>query len=89
MQGFTIGIRGWNFQWATALFGDLADRQSGMGYGALVSAPAILFLFTHGIAARGAINVDVFVVSPMQVDDEITVGLDQKGPVLLPADQAV
>ena len=69
------------------MFGDLADRQSGMGYGALICAPAILFLFAQGIAARGAINGNVFVVSPMQVDDEITVGLDQKGPVLLPADQ--
>lgn len=63
IQGFSIGIRGWNFEWAKALFGELGDRQYGMGYGALLCASAFLFLFTQGIAARGAINGDVFVVS--------------------------
>lgn len=62
-QGFGIGIRGFTFEWLTALFGDLGDRQFGMGYGALLVASAFLFLFTQGIAARGAINGDVFVVS--------------------------
>lgn len=62
-QGFGIGIRGFNFEWLTALFGDLGDRQFGMGYGALLLASAYLFLLTQGIAARGAINGDVFVVS--------------------------
>ena len=60
-QGFAIGIRGWNFAWAEAVFGPLGDRQFGMGYGALALASAFLFLFTQGIAARGAINGDVFV----------------------------
>ena len=63
LQGFSIGIRGWNFGWATALFGELGDRQYGMGYGALICAAAFLFIFTQGLAARGAINGDVFVVS--------------------------
>ena len=62
-QGFGIGIRGFNYEWLTALFGDLGDRQFGMGYGALMLASSFLFLFTNGIAARGAINGDVFVVS--------------------------
>jgi iron(III) transport system permease protein len=34
-----------------------------MGYGAMVTASAFLFLFTQGLAARGAINGDVFVTS--------------------------
>ncbi len=62
-QGFGIGIRGFNFEWLTTIFGDLDDRQFGMGYGALLLASSFLFLFTQGIAARGAINGDVFVVS--------------------------
>ena len=62
-QGFGIGIRGFNFAWLTTLFGDLGDRQFGIGYGALIVASSFLFLFTQGIAARGAINGDVFVVS--------------------------
>jgi iron(III) transport system permease protein len=61
-QGFGIGIRGFNFEWLTALFGDLGDRQFGMGLGAMMVASAFLFIFTQGIAARGAINGDVFVV---------------------------
>ncbi len=62
-QGFGIGLRGWNYGWLEALFGALDDRQFGMGYGAMLLATAFLFLLTQGIAARGAINGDVFVVS--------------------------
>ena len=63
LQGFSIGIRGWNFGWLQVFFGNLNDRQYGMGYGGMLVAVAFLFLFTQGIAARGAINGDVFVVS--------------------------
>ena len=62
-QGFGIGLRGFQYQWLTAIFGELGDRQFGMGYGALLLASAFLFLFTQGIAARGAVGGDVFVVS--------------------------
>ena len=61
-QGFAIGIRGWNFEWLNALFGELGDRQFGMGSGAMLVASAFLFIFTQGIAARGAVNGDIFVV---------------------------
>lgn len=61
-QGFAIGIPGFTFDWLTALFGELGDRQFGMGYGAMICASAFLFIFTQGIAARGAVNGDVFVV---------------------------
>lgn len=63
IQGFSIGIRGWNYEWLTAAFGKLDGRQFGMGYGGLFLASSFLFLLTQGIAARGAINGDVFVVS--------------------------
>ncbi|MEP3048276.1 MAG: iron ABC transporter permease [Roseibium sp.] len=62
-QGFGIGLRGWTFSWQETLFGPLGDRQFGMGYGAMLLATSFLFLFTQGIAARGAVNGDVFVVS--------------------------
>jgi len=62
-QGFAISLRGWNFGWLEALFGPLGDRQFGMGYGAMLLASAFLFFLTQGIAARGAVNGDVFVVS--------------------------
>ncbi|MDA9303440.1 iron ABC transporter permease [Planktomarina temperata] len=63
LQGFSIGIRGWNFGWLRVFLGDLNDRQYGMGYGGMLVTVAFLFLCTQGIAARGAINGDVFVVS--------------------------
>lgn len=62
-QGFGIGIRGFNFDWLKALFGEPKIRQFGMGYGSMLCASAFLFLLTQGIAARGAVNGDVFVVS--------------------------
>jgi iron(III) transport system permease protein len=60
-QGLGIGLRGFTAEWLTALFGPLEDRQFGMGYGAMITASSFLFLFTQGIAARGAVNGDVFV----------------------------
>ncbi len=62
IQGYAIGHRGWRFEWLTALFGEIDDRQFGMGYGALLTAGAFLFLFTLGLAGRGAVGGDVFVV---------------------------
>jgi iron(III) transport system permease protein len=62
-QGFGIGMRGWNFAFLTDLFGPFPDRQFSMGYGALLTGTALLFLLTLGIASRGAVGGDVFVVS--------------------------
>ncbi len=61
-QGFAIGIRGFNYQSLEALFGPLDGRQFGMGLGAFLVAASFLFLFTQGVAARGAVGGDVFVV---------------------------
>jgi len=61
-QGFAIGIRGWNANWLAAVAGPLDDRQFGLGYGALLLTATFLFYLTTGLAARGAVNGDVFVV---------------------------
>ena len=61
-QGFLIGIGGWEYASLEGLFGPLGDRQFGMGYGALLVSATFLFLFAQGLAARGAINGDGFVV---------------------------
>ena len=61
-QGFAIGIRGFNAEWLNTLFGELDDRQFGFGYGATLLAASFLFYLCTGIAARGYINGDVFVV---------------------------
>jgi len=61
-QGFGIGIRGWNFNFLAVLFGDLGDRQFGVGYGAMAVALSLLFYLSTAIAARGAVNGDIFIV---------------------------
>ena len=61
-QGFAIGIAGWEIGLFERAFGPLDDRQYGMGYGAVLVCGAFLFLLTRGIAARGMIKGDVFVV---------------------------
>ncbi len=61
LQGFAIGIAGWEYRILENLLGPV-DRQFGLGYGALLTAAAFLFLMTQGIASRGHINGDVFVV---------------------------
>ena len=62
-QGLAIGIQGWQFAALKSLFGELGDRQFGLGYGALFVGLSFLFMITNGAAARGAVNGDVFVVS--------------------------
>lgn len=62
LQGFAIGLRGWSWDWLSSLFGELDDRQFGMGWGALLVSGAFLFLLTLGLAARGAVGGDEFVV---------------------------
>src|SRR5690606_8826874 len=54
--------RGFEWRWLTALFGELDIRQFGMGWGAVLVGTAFLFLFTLGLAARGAVGGDEFVV---------------------------
>ena len=61
-QGFAIGIAGWEYALLEHAFGPLNDRQFGMGYGAVLVSGAFLFLLTRGIAARGLIKGDVFIV---------------------------
>lgn len=61
-QGFAIGIRGYSYEALETLLGELDGRQFGMGFGAFLVASSFLFLLTQGIAARGAIGGDVFVV---------------------------
>jgi iron(III) transport system permease protein len=62
IEGFAIGIRGWNVPALESAFGPVAP-QPGMGYGALLAGTALLFILTTGLARRGAMRGDVFVVS--------------------------
>jgi iron(III) transport system permease protein len=66
LQGFSIGLRGWSYSALEAWFGSV-DPQTGWGAGALVVAAALLFILSIGIARRGTMRGDVFVVSSIAV----------------------
>ncbi|BBK39065.1 iron ABC transporter permease [Allostella sp. ATCC 35155] len=59
-QGFAVGIRGWTAPWLEALFGELDDRQFGIGIGGAVAAVGFLFQASDGLALRGAFKGDRF-----------------------------
>ena len=60
LQGFSIGIGGWQFETLQEIFGPV-EAQEGMGYGAVLVGLAFLFILTSGIAARGFASGDAFV----------------------------
>ena len=61
LQGFAIAHRGPSWLWLRELLAPARPRQFGMGYGALLTGTAFLFLFTAGVARRGALKGDEFV----------------------------
>ena len=58
-QGFILGLHGWGWDFLRDIFGPTVQTQMGLGYGALLVCGGFLFLFTQGLAARGAIKGDV------------------------------
>ena len=61
LQGFLIGIAGWNLPSLEAAFGPMPP-QEGMGAGALVAGTAFVMLLAAGLARRGAMRGDLFLV---------------------------
>jgi iron(III) transport system permease protein len=63
LQGLAIGFWGWTWTISEALFGTLADGQPSMGAGAVASALAFVLVFAFGLADRGAMRGDAFIVA--------------------------
>ena len=63
IQGFAIGLRGWDWPLLAGLFGTPGPSQGGMGPGALVVGSVLLLLGCRGLALRGWCRGDAFVVS--------------------------
>ncbi len=63
LSGFTIGARGWAFEWMTQSLGELGARQPGMGWGGFVVLTALLVLLAFGVARRGFFKGDLFVAA--------------------------
>jgi iron(III) transport system permease protein len=61
LQGFVIGLRGWNSETLQFWLSNPGPSQEGMGYGALLVASCLLFLLTQGWSLRGGVQGDGFV----------------------------
>ncbi|MFT5705937.1 MAG: iron(III) transport system permease protein [Oceanospirillaceae bacterium] len=61
-QGFSVGISGWEWQFLENWFGPIDVSQYGLGSGALLVLSCFLFQFTTGLAAKGVMKGDIFVV---------------------------
>ena len=61
LQGFSIGIRGWNYEIFYNIFGEV-NKQYGIGSGAVLTCATFIFYITHGLASRGWLNGDNFIV---------------------------
>jgi len=62
LQGFAIGLNGWNWSFLGSLFGEPGPKQAGMGIGATLTASSFLMLMSQGLAGRGWCRGDAFVV---------------------------
>jgi iron(III) transport system permease protein len=63
LQGLAIGFSGWNWTISETLFGTLSDGQPSMGAGAVVVGLVFVLIFSFGLAERGVMKGDAFVVS--------------------------
>ena len=61
LQGLAIGVMGWSSPWLEASFGELGDRQFGIGLGGSLAFIGCLVMITDGLALRGLFKGDRFV----------------------------
>lgn len=67
LQGLAIGFTGWTWTISETLFGPLADGQPSMGAGAVLCAVVFVLLFSFGLAERGVMKGDAFVVGAISL----------------------
>ena len=73
IQGFAIGLRGWNWSVLADLLGTEGPSQAGMGPGAGLVSTAFLMLLCQGLAGRGWCRGDAFIVGSIGVVVALTV----------------
>jgi iron(III) transport system permease protein len=64
-QGFLIGIQGWSFQSLNLAFGELQQRQFGMGYGATFCMLSLLICMSWGLSTSERVQMDPFVTGSL------------------------
>ncbi|UJW77199.1 ABC transporter permease [Rhizobium sp. SL42] len=67
LQGLAIGFSGWTWSISESLFGMLSDGQPSMGAGAILMALVFVLLFAFGLAERGVMKGDAFIVASISV----------------------
>ncbi|MBW0003230.1 MAG: iron ABC transporter permease [Hyphomicrobiales bacterium] len=67
VEGFAIGLHGWNAEWLGSVFGAPGPSQPGMGIGALIVATTLLLLGCRGLARKGWCRGDAFIVCAIGV----------------------
>ncbi|GAK73360.1 iron(III) ABC transporter permease protein [Agrobacterium rubi TR3 = NBRC 13261] len=67
LQGLAIGFSGWNWTISEILFGSLDNGQPAMGAGAMLSAFVFVLIFAFGLAERGVMKGDAFVVATISL----------------------
>ncbi|WP_454811949.1 ABC transporter permease [Labrys neptuniae] len=67
LQGFAIAYSGWRWPVFEAWFGALGTGQEAFGAGAAALLTAFLLLFSFGLAERGVLRGDAFVVSAITI----------------------
>lgn len=67
LQGLAIGFSGWTWTISEVLFGALSDGQPSMGAGAIVLSVVFVTLFSFGLAERGAMRGDAFIVNAISM----------------------
>jgi iron(III) transport system permease protein len=66
-SGFSIGARGWSYEWLESAFGALTQGQFGIGWGGALVLASLLVLLGAGIARLGYFRGDLFVASAVVV----------------------
>ena len=61
LQGWFIGVRGWSYPAMDQLFGELGNRQFGIGLGGMVAFIAFIAVSAQGLAMQGLFGGDRFV----------------------------
>ncbi|UDF32109.1 UNVERIFIED_ORG: iron ABC transporter permease (plasmid) [Roseateles sp. XES5] len=67
LQGLAIGFTGWTWTISESLFGALSDGQPSMGAGAVLASLVFVLIFAFGLAERGVMKGDAFVVSSISL----------------------
>jgi iron(III) transport system permease protein len=66
-QGVLIGARGWAYPVLEKTFGEMSDRQFGIGWGGSIAFTAFLLMLTDGLALKGRFGGDRFIAGAVGV----------------------